>query len=173
MKRNVIYSTLMIVLFAFSHSAIAQENVCKSSMTPEQCVQMRIDRMRNRLMLDDATAAKFAPIYKEYMQAIADVCKPCCKRTKGTVKSDAERISALEQRYAVKAKVAEINKEYVAKFSKILSARQVEKLFSKSGSEKMKFDKKKSAKGKKQRNASKTNNGVVTRCPLPQSEKAQ
>ena len=39
-------------------------------MSPEQRIEMRVERMQRQLMLDDKTAAQFAPGYKEYLEAL-------------------------------------------------------------------------------------------------------
>lgn len=44
-------------------------------MSPEQRIEMRVERMQRQLMLDDKTAAQFAPVYKEYLEAL-EACKP-------------------------------------------------------------------------------------------------
>ena len=38
----------------------------RKAMSPEQRIEMRVERMQRHLMLDDKTAAQFAPVYKEY-----------------------------------------------------------------------------------------------------------
>ena len=47
--------------------ANAQRNQNAQKMSPEEAIEMKTNRMAKRLMLDDATTAKFAPIYKEYL----------------------------------------------------------------------------------------------------------
>lgn len=43
--------------------------------TPEQRIERQAARMDKELMLDDETSAKFLPLYKEYLQAMAE-CRP-------------------------------------------------------------------------------------------------
>ena len=44
----------------------------KQRPTPEQMMQMQTNQMVKALMLDDATAAKFTPIYEKYLKELRD-----------------------------------------------------------------------------------------------------
>lgn len=39
----------------------------------------RVKMMEKKLVMDDATAAKFTPLYKEYLQAMKD-CRPAVNK---------------------------------------------------------------------------------------------
>ena len=47
----------------------------RQQLTPEQRIERQAARMDKELMLDDETSAKFLPLYKEYLQAMAE-CRP-------------------------------------------------------------------------------------------------
>ena len=44
----------------------------RQQLTPEQRIERQAARMDKELMLDDETSAKFLPLYKEYLQAMAE-----------------------------------------------------------------------------------------------------
>ena len=72
---------LMALVVAFTSYATAQEKKEAPKMTEEQKVEFRVAKMQKSLGLDEATAAKFAPLYKEYIQELAK-CRPELKRGK-------------------------------------------------------------------------------------------
>ena len=58
--------------------------------TPEQRIERQAARMDKELMLDDETSAKFLPLYKEYLQAMAE-CRPApAERPRKSELSDEE-----------------------------------------------------------------------------------
>ena len=79
--------------------------------------------------MDDETAAKFAPLYKEYMEEM----KTCCTKPEGKQKkadrTDEQILQDMKDRFAAQKKMLDTKEKYFGKFQKILNARQVEKLF--------------------------------------------
>ena len=126
---------ILAAVVMISSAVCAQEK--KQAPTPEQRIEKRVERMQKRLMLDDATAAKFAPIYKEYLQAkfaARPVCNKCDNPTDAQIKENiAKRLDAQE-------KAVDVEKKYYKKLSSILSGRQLQQIFCK--------DNKKAAWGK-------------------------
>ena len=63
----------------------------KQKPTPEQMMDRHVKMMEKKLVMDDATAAKFTPLYKEYLQAMKDLssgheglsssCEQGCKKS--------------------------------------------------------------------------------------------
>ena len=117
---------LMALVVAFTSYATAQEKKAPK-MTEEQKVEFRVAKMQKSLGLDEATAAKFAPLYKEYIQELAK-CRPELKR--GKELTDEQVKENLEARIDAKEKAAKVEKKYYGKFSKILGAKQLQKVFS-------------------------------------------
>ena len=69
MKTNRLFITVMMAAIFSCGNMLAQNAQApnqKKKLTPEQRQEMQINRMQKSLMLDDETAAKFAPLYKEY-----------------------------------------------------------------------------------------------------------
>ena len=118
---------LMALVVAFTSYATAQEKKEAPKMTEEQKVEFRVAKMQKSLGLDEATAAKFAPLYKEYIQELAK-CRPELKR--GKELTDEQVKENIEARIDAKEKAAKVEKKYYGKFSKILDAKQLQKLFS-------------------------------------------
>lgn len=123
MKVKLIYLALLAFVFSFTVNAQQQQ---KSELTPEQKIELRAQRISNKLMLDEKTSSKFVPLYKEYVSALKAALPEKSER-KGEL-TDAQRIERLQKRYEAEAKVADVKKKYVAEFAKILTPRQVEKL---------------------------------------------
>ena len=117
---------LMALVVAFTSYATAQEKKAPK-MTEEQKMEFRVAIMKKSLGLDEAKAEKFAPLYKEYIQAMAK-CRPELKRGKDL--TDEQVKENIEARIKAKKKSAKVEKKYYGKFSKILDAKQLQKLFS-------------------------------------------
>ncbi len=110
----------------FTGTLFAQEK--KQAPTPEQRIEKRAERMQKRLMLDDATAAKFAPVYKEYLKAMAE-CRPTCAKCENP--TDAQIKENIGKRIDAQQKALEVEKKYYKKLSSILSGRQLQVIFCK------------------------------------------
>lgn len=94
-----------------------------------ELLEKRIQRMENQLALDEATAAKFAPLYKEYMNALRQ-CHPAVERGERCAEcTDAERTARIERRMDCRQKMLDTQKKYYKEFKKILNARQLEMVF--------------------------------------------
>ena len=147
MKRNVFYLTLLSLLFAFSSLVSAQEKKKSEAPTPEKRIEMKAQKISKKLMLDEAASAKFVPLYKEYVAALSK-CHCAAPKDKGAKMTDEQIVESLEKRYEMQGKIADVKKEYVTKFAKILTPLQVKKLFSEDKG-KMKFGKRPMHKGAK------------------------
>ena len=86
-----------------AQDAPAQRRV-KQKPTPEQMMDRHVKMMEKRLVMDDATAAKFTPLYKEYLQAMKD-CRPAVnKDVKKAEMTDAEIEKAIQDRFDARQK---------------------------------------------------------------------
>ena len=94
-------------------------------MSPEQRIEMRVERMQRQLMLDDKTAAQFAPVYKEYLEAL-EACKPQKPETKSAEMSDKQIEEQLTAQFDRQQKLLDTRKDYYKKFKKMLTMRQVQ-----------------------------------------------
>ena len=130
----------------------------KQRPTPEQMVQMQTKQIVNTLMLDDATAAKFTPVYEKYLKELRECrmmnFKPrarkdaaqgteanTAKETRKPVMTDAEIAKMLKDQFAQSRKMLDIREKYYNEFSKILSQKQIMKIYQQEKSNMNKFRK--------------------------------
>lgn len=106
----------------------------------EQMLQMQCNQIIKGLALDDATAAKFAPVYKSYMEEMRatramNPRKPAGnktsadKQTPKPVPTDAEVEQAIKARFAQSRKMLDIREKYYNEFRKFLTPKQIQKMY--------------------------------------------
>lgn len=90
MKTKFIYVILAALLIG-SQTISAQNKDNKTNKqrpTPEQMIQRQANQMVTTLMLDDATAAKFTPVYEKYLKELRECRmmnhKPRTEKAKAT-----------------------------------------------------------------------------------------
>jgi len=127
MKVKILLSALFVALIV---QVNAQEKKEKIAPNPEQKVECRVKQMQKELLLDDATAAKFAPLYKEYLLAMFE-CMPKCKMQQAQPDelTDKQIIERIETRMAARQKCLDVEKKYYKKLSSILNAKQLLRVF--------------------------------------------
>lgn len=125
----------------------------KQRPTPEQMTQMQTDRMVKALMLDDATAAKFTSVYGNYLKELREcrmmnrtprVQKDAAQATKDAPKpglTDAEIAKQIKDQFAQSRKLLDVREKYYAEFSKVLSQKQVMRIYQMEKSNANKFKK--------------------------------
>ena len=129
----------MFLGVAFALAALmpvnAQRNAKAQNISPEQAIEMRTNRMAKRLMLDDATTAKFAPIYKEYLTELQECTKNCpnaancpANGQKCAAMTDADIEKCIEQRFDMQQKKLDIRKNYYKKLKSVLNMKQMQAL---------------------------------------------
>lgn len=136
MKTRLMTLVVMMAVSMGSFGLMAQDTSdapaqkrTKQRPTPEQMMDRRVKMMEKKLVMDDATAAKFTPLYKEYLQAMKD-CRPAvCKRDKKAELTDAEIEKAIQDRFDARQKALDVQKKYFKKFKEVLNAKQLEKVF--------------------------------------------
>lgn len=154
MKTKVLSLLLVMMLAAGNVSVFAQstENSNKKPErkrpTQEQIMERQALKMEKELLLDEATAAKFKPLYLEYLKAIKEchpalgqkvdnkeavkddkVAKDAPVGPKMAEKTDAEILDMIQKKLDSQKKVAETQQKYFDKFKDILNAKQLEKVF--------------------------------------------
>lgn len=136
MKTRIIFMLLTVVAMC-SQSAFAQE---KKRPDREQIQAMQCNQVVKALMLDDATAAKFVPVYQKYLKELSEVRmenarKPKVKDAVTTqpapkaIPTDAEVEKAIKDRFAQSRKLLDIREKYYNEFRKILSPKQIMKIY--------------------------------------------
>lgn len=129
-----------------------QAGMAQGSQQQEDRAEDRAGRLAQRLMLDDATATQFISLYEEYQKALDEAApkgKKGDRKGKGGKKddkaqpagqqpqpqeqaapTDAEIIEQIQAGLAAQKARLEVQETYLAKFQKILTARQLQQLFS-------------------------------------------
>lgn len=134
--------TFAIVCMAIVPSTAQNNNAGKKQFTPEQRMERKANALSDKMMLDDATKAKFVPMYQDYLKELketspakADIKKPCSELTEKEIN---ERI---EKRFDTKQKRLDIEKKYYKKFKTVLNARQLQQIFCDKGKAKRAYGK--------------------------------
>lgn len=118
--------------------------------------QQRKSPMKLVISLDDATAAKFTPVYGEYLKELRECRmmnrKPRAEKPQGTevaakkegqkpAMTDAEIATMLKNQFAQSRKTLDVREKYYNEFSKILSQKQIMKMYQQEKSNANKFRK--------------------------------
>lgn len=127
-----------------AHNKEAQTK--KPRPTQEQIIEMQGNQMVKVLMLDDATAAKFLPVYTRYLTALrecrtmnrharigntenqgeqANQGKPAMK----PALTDAEIEKQIKDQFAQSRKILDTREKYYNEFRKLLSPKQIAKIY--------------------------------------------
>ncbi|WP_303010629.1 hypothetical protein [uncultured Bacteroides sp.] len=157
MKMRFVYVILAALLMGSQMSLSAQNKERKEKRqrpTPEQMVRIQTDQMVRTLMLDDATAAKFTPVYEKYLKELRECRmmnhKPKTEKAQGTktvakeeapksVMTDDEIAAMLKNQFTQSRKMLDIREKYYNEFSKILSQKQIMKIYQQEKSNMNKF----------------------------------
>ena len=142
MKTKFIY-VILAALLTGSQTISAQNKDNKTNKqrpTPEQMIQRQANQMVTTLMLDDATAAKFTPVYEKYLKDLSE-CRMMNRRerprnnnaeaTPATkpVLTDAEIEKQIKDQFAQSRKILDVREKYYDEFRKILSPKQIMKIY--------------------------------------------
>lgn len=136
---------VLVALFMGSQVALfAQEKkegrVERRHFNKEQMQEMQCNQIIKGLALDDATAAKFAPVYKKYMDEMSETHNMIARKNSGNkvtadkqtpkpVPTDAEVDQDIKARFAQSRKMLDIREKYYGEFRKFLSPKQIQKMY--------------------------------------------
>lgn len=136
MKTRLLSFMIVAALSVSSLNVLAQnpeqpskEKRMKEKPTPEQMMERHMLMMEKNLMMDDATAAKFKPLYQEYMKAMKECSPKVSKEANKGDLTDAEIEKNIQDKLDAKVKKAEVQQKYFQEFKKILNAKQLAKVF--------------------------------------------
>lgn len=151
MKTKFMYVLLATLFMGAQMTLSAQNNENKQRKqrpNPEQLVKIQTDHMVKALMLDDAVAAKFTPVYERYLNELREcrmmnhrprVKKDAAQGTEansaGAVDAqkpqmtDAEIAKQIKDQFAQSRKMLDIREKYYNDFSKILSQKQIMRIY--------------------------------------------
>ncbi len=140
MKTKIIFM-LVAVFTMYGQSAFSQD---RKRPDREKIQTAQCNQVVKALMLDDATAAKFTPVYMQYLKELSECRtgnsrKPKAKNTATSEKAqepkekpmptDAEVEKAIKDRFAQSRKMLDIREKYYDEFRKILSPKQIMKIY--------------------------------------------
>ena len=80
------------------------------------------------LMLDDATAAKFTPVYQAYQKEMRECRLPRLKK-KSNEMTDEEIAQEIERQFTQGRKVIDVKEMYYKEFKKILTMKQIREVY--------------------------------------------
>ena len=122
MKARVLIMAMMVSFASFANAQEKQDENQQVSQT-ESKTALYAKKMAERLLLDDAKAAKFTPLYQAYLEEKA-TCRP--ELVFGEKLTDAQLEANIEAMLNVREKAVDIDKKYYKKFSKLLNAKQLD-----------------------------------------------
>lgn len=142
MKTRKIFMVCIALLMGSQVALFAQEakKPERKRPTQEQIQQMQCNQIIKALTLDDATAAKFTPVYTKYMEemrAVRRMGQPerADKKVEGSrpapkpMPTDAEVEASIKARFAQSRKMLDIREKYYNEFRKFLSPKQIQKMY--------------------------------------------
>lgn len=103
----------------------------KKKMTVEERLEEHTKFVIKMLELNDATAAKFKPVYKEYLKekrALRSAGISKRKEQKDQL-TEAEAAKIVKERLQLSRKLLDVREKYYNKFGKIITAVQVKKIY--------------------------------------------
>ena len=126
-------TTIMMVAFSIGVSAQeanAQQPSKKQRMSREQMAEMQAKHIAHQLVLDDATTQKFIETFSAYQKEVWAL-RP---QGKGMHKNraemtDAEAEKAIKDQFDHSQKVLTLRQEYYQKYSKFLTAKQIQRVY--------------------------------------------
>lgn len=143
MKQKLMSLMVLALLVAGGLSAQVEkkpaDRMKRPRLTEEEMIQKQTERMTTALLLDDATAAKFAPVYQQYLKDMAGIRKEARKnapaegeqpqKAEKKAPTDAEIEARIEQRFDQCRKMLDTREKYYKEFKQMLTAKQIEKIF--------------------------------------------
>ena len=159
-ENDIFLNVVLAALLLGSQMTLSAQNrdnkEKKQRPTQEQMMQMQTNQIVKTLMLDDATAAKFTPVYEKYLKELRECRmmnhKPRAEKAQGTsatdkkdaprpVMTDEQIATMLRNQFAQSRKMLDIREKYYNEFSKILSQKQIMKIYQQEKSNMNKFRK--------------------------------
>ena len=119
----------VVVLLTGSLSAQNEKDAKSRPAKRPDFAEMQLNQVLDALMLDDKTASEFTPVYKDYQKEMKDCRLPRMKK-RGTEMTDDEIAKEIESEFAQGRKVIDVKEKYYKKFKKILTMKQIRKIYS-------------------------------------------
>lgn len=128
MKQKMVMWLTAFVLLAGSLSAQETKNDARTERKRPDFAAMQLKQVLNALMLDDATAAKFTPVYQAYQKEMRECRLPRLKK-KSNEMTDEEIAQEIERQFTQGRKVIDVKEKYYKEFKKILTMKQIREVY--------------------------------------------
>jgi hypothetical protein len=121
----LLLSTVLCVSSAAAQQKNEKKRYFKNSEKPnkEEIIEKKCKKAAGRLMLDDATAARFTPVYKAYLNELSENTGFKKLRKDGEA-NDSDIDKNVQDNFAKARKAVDIREKYYNAFRKFLSAKQ-------------------------------------------------
>ena len=130
---RILLTTVMMVAFSIGVSAQetnAQKPSKKQRMSREQMAEMQARHIASQLALDDATNKKFIETFSAYQKEIWALRQQGREMHKNRAEmTEAEAEKAIKDQFDHSQKVLSLRQEYYNKYSKFLSAKQIQRVY--------------------------------------------
>ena len=130
---RILLTTVMMVVFSVSVSAQeanAQKPSKKQRMSREQMAEMQARHIASQLALDDATSKKFIETFSAYQKEIWALRQQGREMHKNRAEmTEAEAEKAIKDQFDHSQKVLSLRQEYYNKYSKFMSAKQIQRVY--------------------------------------------
>ena len=130
---RILLTTVMMVAFSVGVSAQeanAQKPSKKQRMSREQMAEMQARHIARQLALDDATSQKFIETFSAYQKEVWALRPQGREMRKNRAEmTDAEAEKAIKDQFDHSQKVLSLRQEYYNKYSKFLSAKQIQRVY--------------------------------------------
>lgn len=143
MRTKILFIALTAIVLGSQMTLSAQE---KKKANKQHFRALQCNQIVAALALDDATAAKFVPVYENYLtdmravhgmnagkKAAKSVTKegttPAAKPAVKPVPTDAEVEQAIKSRFAQSRKMLDVREKYYNEFRKVLSPKQIMRVY--------------------------------------------
>lgn len=122
---------LFFIFISFSLTADAQNQQQNGRPRPDfqSIIEKRYSMIAHELELDEAKAKSLKPVYFEYCKKMGELFKPNGPRKKPYERTDAEIEQDIKNDFTKAKRMISLRESYYAKFRKILTPRQIEKIY--------------------------------------------
>ena len=127
MKTKIIL--MLLAVFTVTGNLSAQSQGKKQRPDRAKIEAMQCNQVVQALMLDDATAAKFTPVYKQYLAEMRAIRGTNLHKSKMNSPTDADVENAIKNRFAQSHKMLDIREKYYDEFRKVLSSKQIMRMY--------------------------------------------
>lgn len=129
MMKKIMMLIALVAVFAGSLSAQSDKRGNNDKRpNAKNFSEMQLKQMVKKMKLDEATTAKFTPLYQEYQKALKDCRTPRAKK-KSTEMTDQELATKIEDGFKQSRKFIDVKEAYYKKFKEVLTIKQIDQMY--------------------------------------------